>query len=142
MLLDELSGFGQSFDDVVLVFDVHHVAAFDAAHGVAGQHEPSSRAVWSEWGACFVACGCEQPNKLRKVCTTHADTGVDALYQIVAFLAREVRFAADSARLDGPLAVCRRTHARISCSNVRRTIQRLDSANSVYNCAVFLASPR
>ncbi|OIQ93926.1 hypothetical protein GALL_241140 [mine drainage metagenome] len=64
MLLDELSGFGQSFDDVVLVFDVHHVAAFDAAHGVAGQHEPSSRAVWSEWGACFVACGCEQPNKL------------------------------------------------------------------------------
>ncbi len=41
----------------------------------------------------------------------------------------------------GHLAVCRRTHA---CTSIKclRAIHRLDSANSVCNCAVFFAKPR
>ena len=38
------------------------------------------------------------------------------------------------------LANCGRTHAK-AANNLRRTSQRLSSANSVCNCAVFLASP-
>ena len=58
------------------------------------------------------------------------------------FQPRVVRFKANFGPFRGPLAASRRTHPRTSCSNVRRTIHRLDSANSVCNCAVFLASPR
>ena len=53
-----------------------------------------------------------------------------------------VGLKADFAPIHGSLAAFGRTHPRISCSNVRRTIHRLDSANSVCSCAVFLASPR
>jgi hypothetical protein len=42
----------------------------------------------------------------------------------------------------GPPAAFGRNHLRISYSSVRRTIQRLDSENSVCSRTVFLPSPQ
>lgn len=63
------------------------------------------------------------------------------------FILRRFRIAIGSLKRDfapfgGHLAAFGRTHPRISCSRVRRTIHKLLNANSVCNGAVFLASPR
>lgn len=80
---------------------------------------------------------------LRKVCTTLAAMGPDAR----CFRWREMRRDSGhfrvSLRLSGGLSgPFGRTHPRASCKSVRRTIHKLLNANSVCNCAVFLASPR
>ena len=80
---------------------------------------------------------------LGKVCTTTVATRVsvpDFRWRYHTCFSK--RLKVDFAPFVGPLAVCRRTHARNPCSSVRRTIQRLDRANKVCSCAVFLASPR
>ena len=48
---------------------------------------------------------------------------------------------ADFDLLRGAAATFGHTHPRISCSSVRRTIHRLDSANSVCNCRVLGQPP-
>ncbi len=80
---------------------------------------------------------------LGKVCTTLAAMGPDAR----CFRWREMRRDSGhfrvSLRLSGGLSgPFGRTHPRASCKSVRRTIHKLLNANSVCNCAVFLASPR
>ena len=82
-------------------------------------------------------------NRLRKVCTTTVATRVSVPdFRWRYHTCFSERLKVDFAPFVGPLAVCRRTHARNPCSSVRRTIQRLDRANKVCSCAVFLASPR
>ena len=78
-----------------------------------------------------------------KVCTTLVATSADAR----VFRWRQLRCdlghsRADSRPVVDPFGRCGRTHPRAPCKSVRRTIHRLESANSVCSCAVFLAKPR
>lgn len=79
-------------------------------------------------------------NALGKVCTIPVATRADAR----GFRWRHLNADPGCSRADlrpiaGPVG---RTYPRASFKSVRRTIHRLESANSVCNCAVFLASPR
>ena len=81
--------------------------------------------------------------RLGKVCTTLVATSADAR----VFRWRQLRCdlghsRADSRPVVDPFGRCGRTHPRAPCKSVRRTIHRLESANSVCSCAVFLAKPR
>lgn len=80
---------------------------------------------------------------LRKVCTTLVATSADAR----VFRWRQLRRDSGHSRADSrpvvdPFGRCGRTHPRAPCKSGRRTIHRLESANSVCSCAVFLAKPR
>jgi hypothetical protein len=52
---------------------------------------------------------------------------------MTVFPAFEADFKADFDPFRGPLAVCRRTHARNPCNSARRTIHKLLNANNVFS---------